>query len=662
MQRLSLLSRFSLISLVLFIAIGVLLGLGLTDYLESQAINQQRDTLFYLMPPVLGDRMNPEILQHGIPNSPQGDKLFKDLDLALSSLRGSGLVRVKIYNKDGTIIFSDNRKLIGQRFPLSDELADALDGEPAADISNLDKPENVADQGYGGFTELLEVYTPLQLPGKSEVSGVYEGYFDIDDLRANINRTNEFLWSSIAFGFVFLYISLFTTVRSASQRLIRQSRENELLLVDTRRKAARLQVINELARSINQSSLDLSAVFRTGLKGISRVVGPSGASLTLLDERTGKSTDNISSDVDAEAITTLRWSGEVTAVEKTLLGDADTYLCGDTRLSQVPALLKLAQEGVLSVLLASVHLGDRRLGILRVVSDLPNTFDDDDAAILEGVADQLAVAIENTRLIRETAETTAIRETARLQDEFVSMVSHELRTPLSSIKGYSHTLLAADGDWDSSTRQDFISIIADESDKLAELVENLLEMSRIGAGRLRVIPEPVLLWRFCASVVQRVAQHYPQIKFECEMDEHLPMVEADPRRVEQVLMNLLQNAAKYSGAGVITVGGSYDGAGEVTLSVRDDGIGISAEHLPHLFDKFYRVETGQGDAGAGTGLGLAICKALVEAHGGRIWVESKPGEGTTFFFTLPALIMDDMDGELHDSGSGAAGRSVTAGR
>jgi signal transduction histidine kinase len=259
------------------------------------------------------------------------------------------------------------------------------------------------------------------------------------------------------------------------------------------------------------------------------------------------------------------------------------------------------------------------------------------------VADQLAVAIENTRLIKEAADTAALREANRLKDEFVSMVSHELRTPLASIKGYSRTLMATDGDWDEQTRHEFLHIIADESDKLTDLVENLLEMSRIEGGRLPIVTEPIILRRFCKEVVERVGNHYPNLRFECTLQDDLPMVDADPRRVEQVLLNLLQNAAKYSGADIVHVSGEHTGEREVLVSVRDNGVGIAPEHLPYLFSKFYRVEDNERDSTSGTGLGLAISKALVEAQGGRIWVESKPGAGTTFYFTLRALILEGDD-------------------
>ena len=309
----------------------------------------------------------------------------------------------------------------------------------------------------------------------------------------------------------------------------------------------------------------------------------------------------------------------------------------------------------------SICLGERKLGLVTLAGDRAGTFYSEDAAILKGVADQLAVAIENTRLIAEAAETAALREANRLKDEFMSMVSHELRTPLASIKGYSRTLLADYERWDEETRRDFLSIISDESDKLAELVENLLEMTRIEGGRLRVEPEPVLLRRFCNEVVNRIVTHYPDMRFECDLPDDLPMVEADPRRVEQVLMNLLQNAARYSAAELIAVRGRYDGGRYVTLSVEDNGVGIAPEHLPHLFDRFYRAanqrEAGEG---AGTGLGLAISKALVEAQGGRIWVASTPGKGTTFSFTLPVLSTPD-DLPPRATPNGAAADVIPAG-
>ncbi|MDQ3930043.1 MAG: ATP-binding protein [Chloroflexota bacterium] len=658
MRRLSLLTQFSILSLVLFIIIGVLLGWNVTRYFEEQAVRQQQLAVSSLITPLVGPVVDEhrEILTEaaypppdGLPSEEASKYPYSQIESQLAYISGSGLVRIKIWNREGMIIYSDDEDLVGVRFPVSEELREVLGGTPSAEPVSLEEAENSSEKGYG---QLLEVYTPLRLPNEGEIVGAVEGYYDMEDLKETIGLTSAFLWTSILTGFLFLYVSLFTIVRNASQRILRQSHENAVLLADTERKAARLELVNELARSINRTTLDLDEVFNTAVRGIDRIVRHSGASITLFDERTGKPLQTIAShEVSAQEI----------EAGKKLIAQVGTFISGDTRLASAPELLDMAARGVLSVLLIPIYLGERRLGMLRVVSEVPNSFDEEDATILKGVADQLAVAIENNRLIRETAENTALRETNRLKDEFVSMVSHELRTPLASVKGYSRTLLAENADWDARTRREFLQIIAEESDKLQDLVENLLEMSRIGAGRLPIAPEPLLLKPFAKEVMDRIANQYPDTEFKCNVPHGLPVVEADPRRLEQVLVNLLQNAAKYSGSRTVWVGASYDGGQEVTLSVQDRGIGIAPEHVPHLFDKFYRAQWNQADSGSGTGLGLAIASALVEAQGGRIWVESKVGEGTTFYFTLPVLAVEGEDGASPSAnGSGSVPPVSTA--
>lgn len=656
MHRPTLLTQFSVVSLALFIGMGALLGWSLTNYFEQQALRQQELAVSSLITPVVGPYLTDgTVLRNGAYPPPanaspeeKSSSVYNEIDRALSYIGGSGLVRIKIWNREGMVVYSDDPKLVGMRPGIDSDLRAALDGKSVSDLTSLDKVENVEERGFG---RLLEVYLPLKLPSYGDnysqannpVVGAIEGYYDVTDLEARVQQTNNFLLAGIFTGFLFLYVSLFTIVRNASQRLLKQSSENRALLADTERKAARLALVNELARSITRSSLDLDEVFNTALSGIDRIVEHAGSSIVLLDEQSGEPLRIVHSTLPGHEEVTLQ---EI-AAERALIEHATAFISGDTRLTNNPTLHSLAEKGVFSLLLLTISLGERRLGLLRVVSGSPDCFNEGDASILKGVADQLAVATENTRLIEEATETAALRETNRLKDEFVSLVSHELRTPLASIKGYSHTLLNGGADWDEQTRHEFMQIIAEESDKLQDLVENLLEMSRIEAGRLPVDPEPVLLHRFCRDVVARITSHYPDIEFRCELNEGLPVVEADPRRVEQVLVNLLQNAAKYSGAGHVTVRGCYDGGGEVTLMVEDNGAGIAPEHLPHLFTKFYRAVPSTSDGNSGTGLGLAIARALVEAQGGRIWVESTPGEGTTFCFTLPTVALGE--GERNDA-------------
>jgi signal transduction histidine kinase len=650
-MRLTLLTKFSLISLALFLVIGALLGWGLTTHFELQALEQRTREMTDLVQPVVGNDITQDVLDrgarcYGVPpeerSQNQQCQWYRQMESSLSYIGGSGLVRVKIWNTQGKLVYTDmdEGREVGKEYPVSANLRKALNGESSAEIVKPDKEENTFERGYG---ELLEVYTPLVLSGSSEPAGAFEGYFDVEELREDINFTNGYLWTSIATGFLFLFVSLFTLVRNASQRILRQSRENSLLLADTQRKAMRLETLNELARSINESSLDLEDVFRTALRGIDRTVRHDGACITLLDERTGEVAQVYRSPEESRVPDI---SATSLAAKLALLGNKTTFFSNNTKHSNSRFLKTLASQEVLSYLLVPISLGERQLGLIEVESHSRDAFDEDDVTVLKSVADQLALATENTRLIRETAETTALRETNRLKDEFVSMVSHELRTPLASIKGYARTLLTADGHWDEGTKQEFVSIISDESDKLADLVENLLEMSRIEAGRMPINPEPMLLQRFCRSVVDRVGTHHPEIKFGCAVPKDMPLVLADPRRVEQVLVNLLQNAAKYSQGDLILVRARYEtGSPEAVLSVEDNGVGIAPEHLPHLFDKFYRVD-GRGESTAGTGLGLSIAQKLVEAQGGRIWVESKPGTGTCFTFTLPIIPEGDTAEEL----------------
>jgi signal transduction histidine kinase len=235
-------------------------------------------------------------------------------------------------------------------------------------------------------------------------------------------------------------------------------------------------------------------------------------------------------------------------------------------------------------------------------------------------------------------DVTREKELDRMKSQLLSTVSHELRTPLSSIKGFATTLLRQDVEWDEETRREFLAIIDQESDRLSELIGNLLDMARIEVGTLRVEPEPTHLRPIVDEAVGTFRVMTRHHQFEVKMPRIVPRVEADPRRVRQVLRNLLENAVKYSPAGgpiTVDIQVLIGEMGVVQIGVTDRGIGIEPEHMVHLFDRFYQVDSASTRQVGGTGLGLSICKAIVEAHGGRIWAESQPGAGSSFYFTLP---------------------------
>lgn len=229
---------------------------------------------------------------------------------------------------------------------------------------------------------------------------------------------------------------------------------------------------------------------------------------------------------------------------------------------------------------------------------------------------------------------TPRKEVERLKDEFISMVSHELRTPLHHVKGFTTTLLQTDVEWDAASRRDFLGSINREADRLTHLVDKILDMSRLEAGQVpihKVRCQAVDLMDGALQQLRGLTIDRPK---HLNLAADLPALYADDREIELVLINLIENAVKYSDPGTpITLGAEYHGE-QVVFSVADQGHGIPAEPLTRVFERFYRVN-GDGPPVAGTGLGLAICKRIVEAHGGRIWAESTPGVGSRFCFGLP---------------------------
>lgn len=260
---------------------------------------------------------------------------------------------------------------------------------------------------------------------------------------------------------------------------------------------------------------------------------------------------------------------------------------------------------------------------------------------LEAICNQIAIAVENNRLLGELGQVEAQRQVDRLKAEFMSTISHELRTPLGFIKGYATTLLREDIQIDPATRSEFLEVIAEESDKLQAMIEELLDASRLRTGNL-VIERRVIGLRGFMEAALRKASGFQQAGHILET--HLPASDAellaDPGRIEQVLDNLLDNAAKYSDPGSrIQVEATIQDR-HVLIGVKDHGDGIPAEEVEHIFEPFYRGGSPRRRGARGTGLGLAICKGIVESHGGSLWVESTPGRGSTFFFTLPLTVRD----------------------
>ncbi len=231
---------------------------------------------------------------------------------------------------------------------------------------------------------------------------------------------------------------------------------------------------------------------------------------------------------------------------------------------------------------------------------------------------------------------THMRQFENTRKEFVANVSHELRTPLSIIKGYVETLLE-DQPPDAETTRQFLNTIQRHSRRLEALIADLLSISALESQQARLNFEPVSMRAAAQSVLDELARQAQEraITVSLKIPERIPAVRADAQRLHQVLFNLLDNAIKYTQAGghVTILAAEKDNA--IETAVADDGGGIAPEHLPHVFERFYRVDKARSRELGGTGLGLSIVKHIVQSHGGRVWAESQIEKGSTFYFTLP---------------------------
>ncbi len=286
----------------------------------------------------------------------------------------------------------------------------------------------------------------------------------------------------------------------------------------------------------------------------------------------------------------------------------------------------------------------RALGVLELVYKQGAGRDAEREHLLETFANGAALALEQARLGQEEQQAIVAKETDRLRTALLSSVSHDLRTPLAGIKAASSSLLQTDVRWDEEDRQAFIKDIDGEADRLTRLVSNLLDLSRIEAGSIKADKE----WEDVGELVERVVRRLePRLSghaVQVHIQDGLPAVQLDAVQIEQVLTNLLENAAKYSPRGTpitvsVEVARTTRTSGHpetLRIAVADRGVGITRSEQGKVFDKFYRV-AGTARTAPGTGMGLAIVKGLVEANGGRIVVQSTPGQGSTFTVVVPLV-------------------------
>lgn len=362
-----------------------------------------------------------------------------------------------------------------------------------------------------------------------------------------------------------------------------------------------LTLLQEMARDLN-SSLRFDRVMERSLSWAVAAGGADGGAIALVAEEG------------------LRWVSAVgAATPDTAFGMRAIHqrapILGDKRLV-LPLLCK-----------------ERPIGVVYLFTEREVNLDDRLSFVVQ-VADNAAIAVENARLYE------ALRQTNNAKSEFVSLVSHELRTPMTSIRGYADMLAKERAGALNMQQQAFVETIQRNADRMHILVSDLLDISRIETGKLEINIEATEIRQSVDRALETVTEmiHERNHKLAVDVQRSLPDALVDPDRLTQVFINLLSNAAKYTPKqGHIKVGVSYSEKDPdfIRCEVSDNGIGICTEDQIKLFTKFYRVDSPEVHEQPGTGLGLAITKNLIELQGGRIWLRSQPGKGSTFYFTVP---------------------------
>jgi len=299
-------------------------------------------------------------------------------------------------------------------------------------------------------------------------------------------------------------------------------------------------------------------------------------------------------------------------------------------------LLFLKSGGYLSFAGVPLMILGRAIGVLGLTTSFTHYFSANNVELLTGIAREIAIAVRNAQLYDEASSAMALRELDSMRTEFLANVSHELRTPLAVIKGSANSLLQPDVIFDEQTRHDFLTSIDRDADTLTHLVDDLLMMSRLDADAMEMKKKPHHLSEVIDSIKDRLDNLTLKHRVVIRIPESLPPVSIDDGRIGEVLTNLVENAVKFSDdSTTISIEARY-GHKEVTVSVADAGIGIPEYLHEKIFERFFQGEGRKAGRRKGTGLGLAICRGIVEAHGGKIRVESEPGKGAKFSFTLPA--------------------------
>jgi len=404
------------------------------------------------------------------------------------------------------------------------------------------------------------------------------------------------------------------------------------MLEDAQRRISQIELVNELAEDLT-STLELDQLLTAAADTIRKTFNFFDVTIFLLD----RSREEAYLVAHAGARADFLPPGYRQKFAEGLIGWAVTH---DERVvvpdvSQDPRYAANLYRETRSEIVIPIRVEHEMVGVLNVEDVRRQAFDETDAIVLETLCDQMGSAIKNAQLYERLKRTNAkLTEFDRMKSDFLGIVSHDFRSPLASIVLAASALLKRPESVDSRRLREYLTVIVDQANRLIRLAEDTLSMTKMEAGQLNYFFNMVNLERLIKDTISMVmisGRH----TVTYEVDPRVSYVRGDQTKLRQVLQNLLSNAVKYSPAGGrVTIRAAHHSAEHLVVAVTDEGIGIPQDQQGKLFQKFSRVDTPQAKEIKGSGLGLWICREIIRAHGGHIWVESQPGKGSTFAFTL----------------------------
>jgi signal transduction histidine kinase len=456
-------------------------------------------------------------------------------------------------------------------------------------------------------------------------------------LRVDYSAPGPYRWDAIVFQLA-LELALGVLVGWLIGRLDRErdvaearANESESLRDELGRRVDLLEAANRCARAL-ASSLELEVAFGAFVRELRGLVPFARTTLVLVEG--GRAEVMAAAGTAADTVfppgTRRPVAGSV--LEDVL--DGRVVYRADMDPPRYPEEDELVALGLRSRVVAPLQVGPRTIGMLGIVRAEPNAFAEEEVELTSLLGRLVATAVQNIRAYEAERRTVEeLRRLSALRADFVSLVSHELRSPMAAVIGAARTLQGRWRHLAAEQREAFLALIGDETNRLAELISDVLDTSRIEAGTFSFSFTDVDLAAVLTEVVSTAAFDQDEVRLESRVEDPLPTIRGDRRRLHQVVQNLVDNAVKYSGAGgEVRVHARADN-GVVRIEVADDGPGIPAEDQGLIFEKFGR--SGSGGAKPGTGLGLFIARSIAEAHGGSLDVESAPEHGSTFTLELP---------------------------